>query len=267
MNTCTKWPQTMNSQRRNLTKPVEEAGGTLLGTSWNALLPGNSPESGAGVQTRNMHTGKCNCIYRWCVRRIPEEPTNSGCGNRSRGCLQQSPVQAVDGYAHAVWGLPNTDPVDCRSASGKNSCYAAWKLDLCSSSAHNGPTTRITALGDPLQCLRQRPSRSEAKWTQQDSYRDRRRVHIQNIKGLPGGRWRNATTTGCESRWCHDTGSLINPDKAQTLWWTLNNRAVKFDGAVVERTSHMRYLVIHFVIMLPTENTWKQQHWSTRKVC
>ena len=47
------------------------------------------------------------------------------------------------------------------------------------------------------------------------------------------------------SKWFHDTGSLINPDKAQTLWCTLDNRAagkampaVTFDGAVVEQTSH-----------------------------
>ena len=46
------------------------------------------------------------------------------------------------------------------------------------------------------------------------------------------------------SKWCHDTGSLISPDKAQTLWCKLDNRAaskqmpaVTFDGAVVERTS------------------------------
>ena len=68
-------------------------------------------------------------------------------------CLQQSPVQAADGPAHSVWSQPNTDPVGCRSAPGKNSGYAAWKLELCSSSAHNGPTTRITALAGPLQCL------------------------------------------------------------------------------------------------------------------
>ena len=34
------------------------------------------------------------------------------------------------------------------------------QLGNCSSSAYNEPTTRITALGDPLQCLCQRPSRS-----------------------------------------------------------------------------------------------------------
>ena len=63
------------------------------------------------------------------------------------------PFKAADGSAHSVWSQPNTDPVGCRSAPGRNSGYAAWKLELCSSSVHNGPTTRITALATPLQCL------------------------------------------------------------------------------------------------------------------
>ena len=53
------------------------------------------------------------------------------------------------------------------------------------------------------------------------------------------------------------TPDLINPAKAQTLWFNLDNRAadkpvavVTFDGAVVERTSHLRYLGIHFDRML-----------------
>ena len=54
-----------------------------------------------------------------------------------------------------------------------NSGYAAWKLELCSSSAHNGPTTRITTLASLIQCLHQRPGRSEPKWTQQDSHTGR----------------------------------------------------------------------------------------------
>ena len=50
-------------------EPVEEAGRTLLGTSWNALLPGNSPEASrtgghclqirGGGSDQNMHMGKC----------------------------------------------------------------------------------------------------------------------------------------------------------------------------------------------------------------
>ena len=59
------------------------------------------------------------------------------------------------------------------------------------------------------------------------------------------------------SKRCHDTGSLINPDTAQTLWCTLDNRAanqpipaVTLDGAVVERTRHLRYFGIHFDRML-----------------
>ena len=75
---------------------------------------------------------------------IPEERTNSTRGNRSRGCLQNNPVQADDGPVHAIRSHPNSDPVDCRSAPGKNSGYAAWKLDLCSSAARNGPSQSST---------------------------------------------------------------------------------------------------------------------------
>ena len=31
--------------------------------------------------------------------------------------------------------------------------YASWELELCSSPAHNGPTTRITALAGSFQCI------------------------------------------------------------------------------------------------------------------
>ena len=55
-------------------------------------------------------------------------------------------IQAAEGPARTIWSQPNTDPVGCRSAPGKNSVYAAWKLELCPSSAHFGPTTRITVL-------------------------------------------------------------------------------------------------------------------------
>ena len=68
----------------------------------------------------------------------------------------------------------------CRSAPGKNSGYAAWKLELCSSSAHSGPTTRITALISPLQCIiYQGPGRSEAKWTHQDASNTRELISAQ----------------------------------------------------------------------------------------
>ena len=59
------------------------------------------------------------------------------------------------------------------------------------------------------------------------------------------------------SQWCHDTKSLIKPDKAQRLWCTCDNTAaskpmpaVTSDGAVVEQTSHLRYHGIHFARML-----------------
>ena len=74
------------------------------------------------------------------------------CQSISRLLTTES-IPAAEGPAYSLWSQPNTDPVGCRSAPGKNSDYAAWKLEVCPSSAHNGPTTKITVLTDPLQCL------------------------------------------------------------------------------------------------------------------
>ena len=70
--------------------------------------------------------------------------------NRFPGCLQQGPVQ-VAGPAYPVWSQPNTDPVGCRSASGKNGGYAVWKLELY----HKDHRSRRSF---------SRPGRSEPKW-------------------------------------------------------------------------------------------------------
>ena len=153
-------------------------------------------------------------LYVW---RIPEGRINSGCGSRSQWCLQQSPVQAADGPAHAIWSQPNTDPVDCRSTSGKNSGYAAWKLELCSSSAHNGPTTRITDLAGPLQCIYTKgladlnqngPSKNFTLVDDGLIYKASRDSQeaaeaVQQVDSV--------------SQWCHITRSFICPDEAQTL--------------------------------------------------
>ena len=83
------------------------------------------PRANQGFQTKKMHMGKCSCICTLRVQKAPEERTNSGCGNRPPGCIQQSPVQAADGPAHAILSQPNIDQVECRSAHGKNDIYAA----------------------------------------------------------------------------------------------------------------------------------------------
>ena len=70
--------------------------------------------------------------------------------NRFPGCLQPGPVQ-VAGPAYPVWSQPNTDPVGCRSASGKNSGHAVWKMELC----HKDHRSRRSF---------SRPGRSEPKW-------------------------------------------------------------------------------------------------------
>ena len=70
-------------------------------------------------------------------------------------------------------------------------------------------------------------------------------------------------TTGVQSQlreasqWCTKTGSFINPDKAQMLLCTLDNKAagqpvapVTFGGTDIERTDQLRYLGVHFDRML-----------------
>ena len=60
--------------------------------------------------------------------------TDSGCGDRSRRCIQQGPVQAADGPGHAVCSQLNNDPVDFRSAPGENS--GCMQLGNWSSALH-----------------------------------------------------------------------------------------------------------------------------------
>ena len=109
------------------------------------ILPENrGGGGGGGVQTRKMLMGKCSCICIWRVRRIPEERTSSGCSNRSRGCLQQSPVQGADGPAHPV---------------GVSLTLTRWVA---------GELLERTVVMQLGNC--QRPGRSEPKWTQQDSH-------------------------------------------------------------------------------------------------
>ena len=147
--------------------------------------------------------------------------------------------------------------MDCRSTSGKNSGYAAWKLELCSSSTHSGPTTRIKDLAGPLQCIY---TKGLADLNQNGPSK-----HFTPVDdGLIYKASRDSQEAAeavqqmdSVSQWCHITRSFICPDEAQTLWCTLDNRAagkpvpeVTFDGAVVEQTRHLRYLGIHFDRMM-----------------
>ena len=74
-----------------------------------------------------------------------------------------------------------------------------------------------------------------------------------------------ATTVG---HFLHDLD--LDPNKAQTVWCTLDNKAagkampaVKFDEAVVEQTNHLRYLGVHFDRML----TYRQHVETTALKC
>ena len=87
-------------------------------------------------------------------------------------------ISSYDGPAHAIWSQSNADLVDCRSAPGKKSGYATWKLELCSSSAHNGPTTRTTC---------SHWSFTMYIYIKYGIHTCRWQAHIQNINGQPAG--------------------------------------------------------------------------------
>ena len=72
------------------------------------------------------------------------------------------------------------------------------------------------------------------------------------------------------AHWCQETGSSINPSKAQSLWCTLDNKAagktkpdVRFNGSVIERTNQLRYLGMYFDRML----TFRQHVEATTLKC
>ena len=98
----------------------------------------------------------------------------------------------------------------------------AWQF-----STENEPSKILTPADDGLMYKTSKDSHKAAKAMQQQ---------LNNI-----------------SKWYHNTGSLISLDKAQTLTNRVAGElmpAVTFDGTVAERTIHLRYLGIHFNIML-----------------
>ena len=108
--------------------PIQNTFGKLMECVAARKLAADLPlkGGGAGVTLGKGARKKCICICTRRTRRSPEERTNSGCGNRSRGRLQQNPVQAADGPGHAIWSQLKTDPVYSRSAPLNNSGYAVW---------------------------------------------------------------------------------------------------------------------------------------------
>ena len=144
-----------------------------------------------------------------------------------------------------------------KTASGESSGYAVCKLEFCSSSSHNSPTTMTTAPAGPLHCIHQGHNGFQPKWFQPSTtHTCRRRANIQNNKGHPRGSQSSATITKRKKK-TPLVQDFINRRKVQTLWCTLDNTAagkampaVIFNGAVDERTNHLRHFEIDFDRML-----------------
>ena len=77
------------------------------------------------------------------VCRIPEERTNSGHGDRSGRCVQQSAIQIAGGTPCAILHQLDTHKMARSSTPGKKDCHATWKLDLHAPKTDNGTSTRL----------------------------------------------------------------------------------------------------------------------------
>ena len=118
------------------------------------------------IQSRKIHLGKRSQIRIRCLRRIPEEGTNSGRGGRSGRCVQQSAVQTADGTPSAIWRQ-----LDAHSSTPrKKGCHATWKLDLHAPTTDNGTSTRLPSVPCPLQCLHKGTGGSEQQWFKPGAY-------------------------------------------------------------------------------------------------
>ena len=139
--TIISWMDTVSSQYR-----------ALLESLWNALLPGHLPETSTtrryslqirgGSDQKNPHEKLQLHLHMTYMKDFRGKNKQWLWQSVLRTHTTQS-ISSYDGPAHVIWSQPKADLVDCRSTPGKNSGYATWKLELCSS-AHNGPTTRIT---------------------------------------------------------------------------------------------------------------------------
>ena len=95
-------------------------------------------------------------------------------------------------------------PVDFSRAYEKNSGCAAWKLELCSSSAHSVPAQMIIALTGRLQCIQIKRIWPRMQWAQLGTHISRRRAHIQNNQG------HQRKPNQCKNNW------IAYPNGAQT---------------------------------------------------
>ena len=79
------------------------------------ILPPNHGRYRAGKN----RLGKSSQIRIRCLRRIPEEGTNSGRGGRSGRCIQQSAIQTADGNPCAIWRQVDAHKMARSSTPGK----------------------------------------------------------------------------------------------------------------------------------------------------
>ena len=223
------------------------------------------------VQSREKHLGKHSQIRIHCLRRIPEERTNSGWA-----------VDVEDAYNRVQFKLL----MELIVQYGISLMFTRWlavalqerKVAMWLGNWISMPKQLTMGLpqGPPSPpvhrplCLHKGTDGSDQQWFKPGVYACGWWAYIQNSQWHPHCSHHCPGAARKRSHWCQETESEINPSKAQALWCTLQNKAVgqempavSFNGEAIECTASLRYLGIHFDRML----TYKTQVKSTKLGC
>ena len=199
------------------------------------------------AQNRKIHLGKRSQIRTQCLRRISEEGTNSGRGDRCGRCVQQSAIQTIDGTPCAIWRQLDALEMARSSTPGKKGSHATWKLDFQGPTTDNGTSTRVPLSPVPYNVytrgLTDLNSNSLSRVLMLASNGFIYKTASDNHTAITAVQGQLDKL----SQWYQKTESDINQSKVQTLWCTLNNKAagrtmpsVSFNEEAIERTNSLR---------------------------
>ena len=221
---------------------------------------------------RKMYIGKCSSICIWRVQRIPEERTNSSCGSPSRGCLQRvhfklqmdlliqygvsltltwcvagAPlgrrmVMQLGNWSSAPHQLTMGLPQGSLLLLVLFNIYTKGLADM----NQNGPSKILTLADDGLIYKTSKDSQEAAEAVQQQL--DTSNVMTPDLSSIQTRHKHCGAhlTTEQQANQCQQSHLMELRLNEQVIWDTLGSTLTE---------------------CWPTENMWKQQHWSVRKVC
>ena len=119
--------------------------------------PGSGKEKCTSPKPRRLQSRKKHLENRqiciWCLRKIPEEGTHSGCSGQLEDAYNRVQFKLLmELFVQYGISLTLTRWL-CSSTLEKKDHHATWKLDLHAPTTDNGTSTRLAPASSSLQCL------------------------------------------------------------------------------------------------------------------